>query len=477
MNLTKKILLLILLLFIIQACASFQPTPKTFQNGIDSLFSSDFFNSTQAGISVYDLTENKPLFRHNEKLLLRPASNEKILTTGAAYLFLGTNYNFKTSAYYTGEIKDSVCTGDIYITGGFDPDFTSNDLDSLVKKIKDSGIKEIRGNLYADVSTMDSLFWGDGWMWNDDPESYAAYLTPLNINKNCIKVVSEPNEIGKPAKISLIPQTNFFTIKNYSATIDNGAKNLTVSRDWINRNNTIIVRGLIPKSVKRDTTTLNVFNPTFYFLNLMKEGFERNQISFKGKVDTLTLQRDAEKFFSIERNINPVIVHTNKVSDNLSAEMLLRAIALKLFNKPATAKKGITLVDSLITLAGMNPKNYLIVDGSGLSSYNLLSAELITEVLKYFYFKQPELFSKLYNSFPISGFDGTLSGRMKQGVAYKHVHGKTGSLSGVSNLSGYLESKNGHLIAFSILIQNFVGDAKQAREFQDKLCEIISKSY
>lgn len=474
-NLQKKILLflLILLLFILQSCASFQSTPQTFQNRIDSLLYSDFFKSSQAGISVYDLTVNKPLFKHNVKLLLRPASNQKILTTAAGYLFLGEDYKFQTSVYHTGEVEDSICYGDIYIVGGLDPDFSSRDLDSLVSEIKHSGIKEIRGNIYGDVSAMDSLFWGEGWMWDDDPEPFAAYLTPLNINKNSVQIVYEPCEIGKEVIIELIPKTNFFQINNSSLTIDTGKITIRITRDWINRNNTILVNGNITRTSKQDTISLNVFNPTFYFLNLMKESIEQNGISFKGRVDTLTLPSDTKKIFSFERNIEPVITNTNKISDNLSAEMILRMLALNSSNKPSTAAKGIRLIDSLITLAGLNPKNYRLVDGSGLSNYNLLSAELLTEILKYYYFKKPDLFPKFLSSFPISGVDGTLRNRMKESRVFKRVHGKTGVLRGVSNLSGYLESKNGHIIAFSILIQNFVGTSVQAHSVQEKLCEII----
>ncbi|MEW6702018.1 MAG: D-alanyl-D-alanine carboxypeptidase/D-alanyl-D-alanine-endopeptidase [Bacteroidota bacterium] len=470
-----KILLLLLLLFLIllQSCATLSQDSLHFQNRIDSLLTSDFFKSSQAAISVYNLTENKSLYQHNEKILLRPASNQKILTTAAAYLFLGADYNFKTTLYHTGEIEDSVCKGDIYIAGGLDPDFTSRDLDSLVREIKNFGIKEIHGNLYADVSTMDSLFWGKGWMWDDDPAPFAAYLSPLNINKNSIRIGYKPAETGSPAEIELIPQTNFFQIKNSSVTIDTGKTTLTITRDWLNRNNTIQIEGSISKLAKHDTILLNVFNPAYYFLGLMKESFERNGISFKGNTDTLTLRVNSKKIFSLEHNIEPIITNTNKTSDNLSAEMILRALALKSSNKSASAKNGILFIDSLITLAGLNAENYYIADGSGLSFYNLLSAELLMEILKYLYFKQPELFVKFFNTLPISGYDGTLSNRMKESPAYKRVHAKTGTLRGASSLSGYLQSKKGHLIAFSILIQNYVGSANQARELQDKICEML----
>jgi D-alanyl-D-alanine carboxypeptidase/D-alanyl-D-alanine-endopeptidase (penicillin-binding protein 4) len=475
MNIQKKILLLlaVLLSLAIQACSTFSSIPATNQNQIDSLLNSDFFKSSQAAISVYDLTDDKPLYQRNEKLLLRPASNQKILTTAAAYLFLGSGYKFKTSVYHSGEIKDSVCSGDLFVVGGLDPDFTTNDLDSLIGEIKHSGIKTIKGNIFADVSTMDSLFWGEGWMWDDDPGYYAAYLTPLSINKNCINVVYEPGEVGKPSLIELIPNTNYFGIVNTSETIDTGKSDLIITRDWINRSNNISVKGKIAKSSKRDTVSLNVFNPTFYFLNLMKERLLGSGISFTGKVDTMTLTKDEKKIFSLERDLDRVIINTNKTSDNLSAELLLHALALKYSGDKASAKKGIVLIDSLISLVGLNPKNYMIADGSGLSFYNLLSAELLTEILKYFYYKQPDLFQKLSNSFPVSGFDGTLSNRMKDSSTFKRVFAKTGSLRGVSNLSGYILSKNNHTIAFSVLIQNYTGGSNQARTIQDNICKII----
>ena len=475
MNFKKNILFFfsILLLLVFQACASFQPAANQSQNKIDGLLNSEFFKTAQAGISFYDLTDNKPLFNHNEKLLLRPASNLKILTTAAGYLFLGEDYKFKTSVYHTGEVKDSICYGDIYIVGCVDPDFSSYNLDSLVSEIKHYGIKEIRGNLYGDVSAMDSLFWGKGWMWDDDPESFSAYLTPLNINKNSVQIVFEPGELGKQPGIEIIPKTNYFQINNSSVTIDTGNTTLDITRDWLNRKNTILVKGNITRTSRRDTISLNVFNPTYYFLNLMKESFDRNGISFNGDVDTSTLPTHANEIFSLNRNIEPVITNTNKISDNLSAEMILRALALNSSDKTSSAEKGIRWVDSLITLTGLNPKNYRIVDGSGLSFYNLVSSELLTEILKFYYYKEQKLFPKFFSSFPISGVDGSLNNRMKAGKLFKHVFGKTGSLSGVNNLSGYLESKSGHLIAFSILIQNFTGTSIQVRSIQEKLCEII----
>jgi len=440
---------------------------------LDSLLTSDFFSRTQIAIDVYDLTSEKPVYSKNEKLLVRPASIEKIFTTSAALKFLDSDFNFETSVYYTGKIEDSVCTGDIIIVGGFDPDFSIRDLDSLVREIKNYGINKISGNLYADVSAGDSLFLGNGWMWDDDPGAFFSNLSPMNINQNSIQIIYEPGEIGKPAVVNLFPENNFTGIKNNSVTIDTGKSTINITRDWINRNNTILISGNIPKDKLRDTVSLNIYNPSFYFLNLMKESFKRNGIAFEGKIDTLSLIEDADDIFTIERNLDSVIVPANKTSNNLDAEMILRAIALENISKHIGAKKGIVFVDSLITIAGFNPKDYRIVDGSGLSFYNLISAELTTGLFKYFYTEDEDLFIRLYNSFPISGFDGTLKNRMNNSSVEKRVHAKTGSMSGINNLAGYLRTKNGSLLAFSIFVQNFVGSHAQARLIQDKICELL----
>lgn len=468
-------LILILLMFflLLQSCATFKLERKIVENPIDSLLVSEFPNSTQASISIYDLTDNKSVYRHNDNLLMHPASNQKILTSSAAYLFLGNNYNFETKVAHTGTVKDSVLCGDLYFIGGFDPDFKSRDLDSLVGQIKKFGIKEIDGNVYGDVSAMDSLFWGEGWMWDDDPYSFAAYMTPLCINENSIEVVISLYQPNKSAVAETIPKTNFVEIKNSAIPVDTGKTKLNVTRDWLNRRNTFYVSGTISRSSKPDTSSLNIFNPTFYFLQLAKESLTRIGIGLDGKVDTLTLRDSSAAIASINHSIQSVVNYTNKESYNLGAEMLLRALALKHYGKPASAKEGIKLVDSLITLSGSDPNKYRLVDGSGLSSYNLVSAEMILGVLKYLYFHQPDVYKKIYDSFPVSGTDGTLRSRMKNFPLRGQVHAKTGTISGASCLSGCIQTKKNHAVAFSIMVQNYSGSPSTARKFQDKICEII----
>lgn len=442
------------------------------QSQINKILSSEFFTGTQIAVDIFDLTSNKSLYRRNEKLLFHPASTIKLLTTSASLLFLD-DFKFKTSLYQSGFTENFICNGDIYIAGGLDPDFSFNDLDSLVKEIKNSGINEIRGNIYADLSAIDSLMWGNGWMWDDDPDPNSPYLSALNINDNAIKILYAPGIKGKPALINTEPKTGFVEVINKSITTEQKNIPFLITRDWINRNNKIIVNGEIALNDKPDDLLVNIYNPAQYFLQLFKERLAANRISFNGEIKFAPVPAGLKEIFSLERLPDSVIVSANKESKNLSAEMLLRAMALKYYGKPASASNGIKLIDSLITLTGLKPENYRIADGSGLSFYNLVSAELLNETLKYVYMNRSDLFNKLLNSLSVAGVDGTLKDRMKKSFAYKKVNGKTGTISGVSNLSGFITNKSNHLIAFTVLIQNFTGSSKTAREIQDKICEII----
>lgn len=478
--------LLILLLLIHRS--SFSQTDNQHQDSsienlkssIDKIVSDPFFEQTTIAIDIFDLTDSVALFKHNEKLLLRPASNMKILTSIAGLINLGEYYEFKTDLYHTGIIDDETLFGDLYVVGGFDPDFTTDDLDSLVSVIQSLGIKEINGGIFADISTKDSLFWGKGWMWDDDPDPTAPYLSALNINDNCIEVLVEGTDVNSPAKVSLIPQTNFVKVINNTKTVpSNSVDNFEITRDWVNGSNTILVDGEVRKVSVLDssanTQKLNLLYPEKYFLTLFKEHLENEGINVESDVDIKSVKENSVYLTSIKRNIDTVLANVNKESDNLNAEMLIYAIAHKDSGAPASADNGLAAIKRLIDTLGLNSDNYSIADGSGASHYNLLSAGLLLEALKFMYYDRKDLFDLFYNSLAISGVDGTLERRMKKTSAEGYIYAKTGTLNGVSNLTGFVTSKGGHLIAFSILIQNFVEQYSTARRFQDMICVLLAE--
>jgi D-alanyl-D-alanine carboxypeptidase/D-alanyl-D-alanine-endopeptidase (penicillin-binding protein 4) len=449
-------------------------------SGINKLINDPFFEKTTIAIDIFDLTDSISLFKHNEKPLLHPASNMKILTSIAGLMNLGKDYQFKTQLFHTGVIEDETLFGDLFVVGGFDPNFKTEDLDSLVRIVQSLGIKNIEGGIYADVSNKDSLYWGKGWMWDDDPDPDAPYLSALNINDNSIEVFVEGSEIGSPAKVTLIPQTDFVDIINNTKTVSaNSRESFKIARDWVNKKNTIIVEGEVPKVKVIDSTAqtekVNLVNPEKYFLTLFKEHLEQKEIQFVKPSGIKILEANSVYLAAINRSIDTVLSEVNKDSDNLDAEMLLYAIAFNDSGAPANADNGLAAVKRFIDTLGFNSDDYYLADGSGVSHYNLVSAELLLETFKYIYYKRKDLFPLFYNSLAVAGVNGTLRNRMKSTSAQNNVRAKTGTLNGVSNLSGYVTSKNGHLLAYSIMMQNFVEEHSKARSFQDTICMLLAE--
>lgn len=451
----------VLILSLIFIISSF---PQSLKSKIDKILKDELFETCLVAIQVEDLTTNKTLYKKNEKFLLRPASNMKIITSAAGLLFLGPDYEFRTDLYYDGYTSNDTLYGNIYVVGGCDPDFTTGDLYKFVDAIKSQNISVINGNIHGDISFKDSLYWGKGWMWDDDPSSDAPYLSALNLNDNCVVV----DYFGKNDSIQINPKTSFVTVKRIKSE-----SKFIIDRNWIGRDNQILVEG---KDDKKDySVKVNVLNPEIYFLEVFTEVLDSNQVKVLGKSEIKKVSENAIYLTSVSRKYSDVIVNLNKESDNLSAEMTLYALAEKIYGKPANAKNGIKLIQKMIDDIGLKSEQYRIVDGSGVSHYNVVSAELLVSILKYFFEQKTELFSSLYHSFPIGGVDGTLEYRMNDELVKENVHAKTGTLTGVTSLSGYLTNSKKHLIGFSIIMQNYVGSSSKAKDFEDEICKILSE--
>ncbi len=455
----KKIFVLIIVLSISSIY------PQSLKSKLDKITNDKYFDTCLVSIQVEDLTTSNIIYSKNEKVLLRPASNEKIITTSAGLLYLTPEYEFKTDLFYDGYILNDTLYGDLYVVGGCDPDLVTKDFYAFVDALKSMNISVIEGNIYGDISFKDSLYWGKGWMWDDDPSSDAPYLSALNLNDNCVEV----NFIGLENRISISPKTNYVNVKR----IEDQNK-LTIDRDWLDRKNEIIIKG--KNDFGNYSAKVNVLDPARYFLTVFNEVLDTNSIKCTGKIDLKVKPYFSNYISSVKRKFSDVIINLNKTSDNLSAEMTLYALANKYSDSPATADSGIQFINMMIDSLGLKHKNYRIVDGSGVSHYNVISTELIVTLLKFMYSKHPDLYDILYNSFPIAGVDGTLENRMRNTKAQNNVHAKTGSLTGVSSLSGYVRNKKNHLLAFSIIMQNYVGSSKKARNFQDEICKIIAES-
>lgn len=427
-------------------------------------------SSSEVGIAVYNLSKDQLIYEHNANKLARPASTLKLLTAITALEY--HVQPIETSLWYNGVIKENVLYGDLYVVGGLNPEFGEVELDEFISQIKKLSVSCIKGNIYGDISLKDSLYWGEGWAWDDNPSSYQPYISPLTYNKGKVTIESRPYNPGQKAQVIAKPKSSYYSIENKTVSKDPKAGKLEVTRNWLENQNNIMISGNVDRFRVKE---VNVYNSTNFFLHTFYEKMMQNGIIIDGYYDVLEFEEGKEtqliykNIITIPEIIKPML----KESDNLNAESLLINIGKLNKGKHISAKDGLTYVDSLVLKLGDNPCNYQIADGSGLSPYNLISANLLLNLLKYTYQKK-SIFNVIYPSMPVAGIDGTLAYRMKNTSAYKKVKAKTGTITAASSLAGFTENSKGEIIAFAILNQNIL-KSSQARRFQDVVCSLLSK--
>ena len=180
---------------------------------------------------------------------------------------------------------------------------------------------------------------------------------------------------------------------------------------------------------------------------------------------------DANNILDRTHSIDQILMKMMKDSDNLYAEALFYQLAASSGKHPASAQDARNVIKRLVRKIGLNPADYIFADGSGLSLYNYVTAELEVEMLKYAYHNS-NIFLHLYPALPIAGSDGTLKRRMKTTSAADNVRAKTGTLTGVQSLAGYCTSPDNHTLCFAIINNGILKDS-QARALQDKICEAL----
>ena len=180
----------------------------------------------------------------------------------------------------------------------------------------------------------------------------------------------------------------------------------------------------------------------------------------------------------LRRSVAEVVTHTNKVSDNLAAEMLLRRLGTLPDSAPPLGPEsqalGVATITADLQQIGFGSSQFRIADGSGVSHYNLVSADLLVHLLVDMHKRGGRGYQLFRSSLPVAGVDGTLASRMQGSAAHERVFAKTGTVSAVSNLAGYIDTRTGRRLAFAILCQNFVGPAKPWRDLQDRICAALA---
>lgn len=440
---------------------------------LDTLIKHKLPPGSNVAIAVYDLTAGKPLYNYQADKLSRPASTMKLLTTITALSRPDADEPFRTEVWYKGVIERDTLRGDLYVKGGYDPEFDDEALDSLVNAVAQLPFSVIQGRVYGDVSMKDSLYWGSGWAWDDTPYSYQPYLSPLMLNKGVVSVTGTAGTAGDTARLACKPASSYYTLTNQTKTRTPSAGRFRVSRNWLTNGNDIIVTGNVDG---RRSGTVNIYSSQDFFMHTFVERLQARGICCPSPAysfaeflpDSLSVLVTA-----YETSVQDVVKEIMKESDNLNAEALLcRLGAQSTGKKHISADDGLSAIRKLIKQLGHNPDRYNLADGCGLSNYNYISPELLISFLRHAY-SRTDVFRKLYKALPIGGVDGTLAYRMKKGTpSHRNVHAKTGSFTAINCLAGYLKAANGHEIAFAIMNQNVLS-GREARAFQDAVCDEV----
>ena len=436
---------------------------------IDQIIYESLPEGTDIALMVYDLTNDTTLYAYREKVMCRPASVQKVITSVTALSSLGADYKFNTKLRTQGTVgKDSVLNGNLYLVGGLDPAFNEHELRSMVNDLKKAGVKRINGTLYADVSIMDSTYWATGWCWDDAPASFQPYISPLMVHQGFVGIEVLPTTKGEAPKVNIYPANNHIQVVNKAITQDNTLGPLSITRDWMNNDNTIVVDG---NCRRRQSTDLSVVGSADFTFALFRQYLDEAGISY-GKYAWGNCPVMARDISVVSHDLPSVIKEALKESNNLFAEAMFLQTGRLQYTKGIRFQDAAKYLQNFVSRKfGMFSATFNIVDGSGLSMYDLCSPQFMVDMLSLIY-RDKDLYQIMYKSLPISGVDGTLKTRMSGKTTLNKVHAKTGSLTGTCSLAGYIHTADGRDLAFCIMNEGAVKMAP-SRNVQDKICTVL----
>jgi serine-type D-Ala-D-Ala carboxypeptidase/endopeptidase (penicillin-binding protein 4) len=441
------------------------------------------------GIQIVDQATGKPVFELNADHLFVPASNTKLFTTALALKRLGPDYTFRTTVRMDAG-------GSIRLVGGGDPNLSNRAIpyrmgpaegnplqaiEDLADQVVAHGIERISGDVIGDDSAYVWQPFPPGWATDDPTWDYGAPASALTVNDNTftLTVTGGPFD-GDPVWIELVPPVEFYQIDNRVRT-----DSLATRRTWIERDpgsTQLRLWGSLPPG-RVDTRALGIDDPALYAAQAFYDALRGRGVAIAGRplanhlfpnqVEDLRTGPEPDPPAGMElaaRSSAPLIEDlriTDKVSQNLHAEMLLRAVA-RARRHIGSRQAGVEEMKTFLTEVGIEEDEYRFEDGSGLSRLNLVRPRAVVQLLQYMY--EPEWVSLL----PVGGEDGTLSSRFGHSRAAGKIHAKTGILSHVRALSGYAERRSGGVRTFSILVNNYnSADSSEIRAIIDKICSLM----
>ncbi|HEY7182332.1 MAG TPA: D-alanyl-D-alanine carboxypeptidase/D-alanyl-D-alanine-endopeptidase [Blastocatellia bacterium] len=510
------VLPLVILLAIIPAFAQ-QPSPAPdrpatlaeLQSRIAALLDQPKFASARWGARIIT-TEGGVVFERDVDKSFMPASNMKLYTSAAALDAFGPDFKIKTSVYSTRPAgKNGLLNGDLILYGRGDPNlsprFDTDDprrydelepadkitaIERLADQIKASGIKTVAGNLIGDDSFFAGDLLGPGWEWDDAQFYYGAEVSALTVNDNSVTFTVTPaTRVGGPPSIKVQPETGYLKIVNNARTVAKGQTRIGVNRPL--DSNTVEFFGGIPRGASEFKVDLAAHDPARFAATLLKEALARRGVRVSGKVERYdAIVRVAKPFdeskllevASVESQpLSEMIKVINKQSQNLHAELMLRqlgtlsadALSLDDYGRPkSTAALGAEIRRQFLQKAGIEVTPLSLRDGSGLARQDMVTPRSTVQLLG---FMRAHPRSKTWlESLTVAGVDGTLERRMRDSAAANNMRGKTGSLTYVNALSGYITTRRGQPLILSLMGNNYTGPGRDTTGVMDQICIMLA---
>lgn len=394
-------------------------------------------------ISIKKLDTGKPVYELNEKILMHPASVQKLLTLPAAIDVLGEDYEFTTSVYKRSD--DS-----FVIKLGADPYLTSKDLKNLVNNIS----VETTRKVFIDDSILEKKDWGEGWQWDDDMNVLMPRFNSYNLDGNLIKITVMPTQKGATASIINPSKYPLVFLNNVITDDKNDVK---VSRDNSISANTLSLEGTVNKPVILQIPTNNL--KRYFDIRLTSSLADKNIYLKQNFITSSVLPSDKE-LDKITHPISTAIDDVLKNSSNLISETTAKLAGGKAYNDRGTDLNGIKVFNAYCKKLGLDTSRIRITDASGVSKNNLISADFISEYLV----KNKD--NKVLEHLPSPG-EGTLTHRMLP--IKNNLKAKTGTHGDASSLAGFLTTKSGNKYAFCIIINDTTSSIADMKTLEDYL--------
>ncbi|MFC7684664.1 D-alanyl-D-alanine carboxypeptidase/D-alanyl-D-alanine-endopeptidase [Ureibacillus sp. GCM10028918] len=454
---TKLILSIITILLLIIPSHFVQAAPSI-ENTVQAQLGNE-----NISVSLRELNNGELLFEKNGDIAMKPASTLKLLTASAAIEMLGPDYRFQTKLYIDGEIKGKTLNGDLYIQGGGDPTLQNKDFTFMASVLKFNGIHQINGNLYGD----DSIFSGEqltpGIAKEDESFYFAARTSALTMSPDndydagTIIIHVHATNAGERPIISAEPSTSGMVINNQALTVNKNQQNtIEILREY--GTNQITITGNIPyNKTFKDWVTL--FDPTINTLQAIKESFQKSGLAFtkNSSIERKFVPKEAGIFYTkhslpLAALMQPFL----KLSNNSMADIFTKTLGRE-FNGKGDTNEGLIALKEYGISIGLNMENWHFEDGSGMSHTNKVTANELSLLLTKM--SESPTFKLVHSSLPIGGqterkVGGSLKNRFKEEKYRNRVIAKTGHISGVYTLAGYVEASSGRTYAFAIMTQN-----------------------